>query len=353
MARPFISVVIDTYNHEHYIEQAVMSVLEQDFPAAETEIVVVDDGSTDRTPEIVRKFEPRVRLLRKKNGGQASAFNTAIPETRAELVAFLDGDDSWAREKLTAVAEAAEANPEVAAIGHGLYEVYGNEPRVLVIPQNIRRVSLDTLDETRVATVAKSFIATSELTVRRRILDRIGRIPEQLVFCADEPIMDSALALGGAILLDRPLSYYRYHANNLFGIGDRNMVRIRRKNEVQMFLTNFLRELLGGFGVASDAIEILVQRHILDMERFEGLYGAGGRLQVFRAETHYFRTEFRNASPGYLLFKAAVAALTLILSPARFYQVRDWYGRRGLSRFREAVGTAEHTYPEIYKRVPL
>jgi hypothetical protein len=48
-----------------------------------------------------------------------------------------------------------------------------------------------------------------------------------------------------------------------------------------------------------------------------------------------------------------VAALTLILPPARFYQVRDWYGKRGLSRFREAVGSAEHTYPEMYKRVPL
>src|SRR6516165_9504076 len=106
MARPHISVLIDTYNQQHYIEQAVVSVLEQDFPPEETEILVVDDGSTDRTPEIVRKFEPRVRLLRKSNGGQASAFNAAIPETSGALVAFLDGDDWWTKDKLSAVAEA-------------------------------------------------------------------------------------------------------------------------------------------------------------------------------------------------------------------------------------------------------
>jgi glycosyltransferase involved in cell wall biosynthesis len=70
MAKPFVSVLIDTYNHERFIEKALVSVLEQDFPAAEREVVVVDDGSRDRTPEVVGKFGPQVRLLRKENGGQ-------------------------------------------------------------------------------------------------------------------------------------------------------------------------------------------------------------------------------------------------------------------------------------------
>ena len=56
MPRPFVSVIIDTYNHEAFIEQAVASALDQDFPASDREILVVDDGSTDRTSELLAKF---------------------------------------------------------------------------------------------------------------------------------------------------------------------------------------------------------------------------------------------------------------------------------------------------------
>ena len=59
MPKPFVSVLIDTYNHERFIEQAIVSALEQDFPASEREILVVDDGSTDNTPALVEKFRPR------------------------------------------------------------------------------------------------------------------------------------------------------------------------------------------------------------------------------------------------------------------------------------------------------
>src|SRR5260370_20441118 len=94
--------MIDTYNHERFIEQAIVRVLEQDFSASEREIIVVDGRSTDRTPEIVKKFEPCVRLLRKENGGQASAFNAGIPECKGEILAFLDRDDWGGKKKPSA-----------------------------------------------------------------------------------------------------------------------------------------------------------------------------------------------------------------------------------------------------------
>jgi glycosyltransferase involved in cell wall biosynthesis len=352
MPRNIVSVLIDTYNHERYIEQAVVSVLEQDFPPEETEILVVDDGSTDRTPEIVRKFEPRVRLLRKSNGGQASAFNAAIPETSGALVAFLDGDDWWTKDKLSAVAEAFEANPRIPAVGHGFYEVYENEPRILMVPQKACRIGLSNQEEARISTVAKSFVATSKLTVRRSVLERVGQIPNELVFCADEPILNGALALGGAFLLDRPLCYYRYHSSNLFGFHSLDPAPARKKYQVQVCITEYLPKLLAGFGIGPETIEILIQRHKVDMYRFEALY-EGGRWEVFQAEARAFRQEFKNPSVGYLFFKAAIAGLALLLPPSRFYQMRDWYGKKGLSRFREVVGTVELTYPEMYRRVPL
>ena len=119
MARPLLSVLIDTYNHEKFIEQAVVSVLEQDFPMGDTEILVVDDGSTDKTRQILRKFEPRIRILQKQNGGQASAFNLAIPQCKGELIAFLDGDDWWTRDKLRTIVPIFESQRDIGGVGHG------------------------------------------------------------------------------------------------------------------------------------------------------------------------------------------------------------------------------------------
>ena len=72
-----LSVLIDTYNHEKLIAKAINSVLEQDYPDSHRQVIVVNDGSTDHTAEIVRSFA-------QKNGGQASAFNTGIQSATAK-----------------------------------------------------------------------------------------------------------------------------------------------------------------------------------------------------------------------------------------------------------------------------
>ena len=104
MPEPTVSVLIDTCNHASFIRDAISSVLEQDIGRRELEVVVVDDGSTDETPSIVELFSGDVRLVRKSNGGQASAFNMGFPLTSGRVVALLDGDDWWAPNKLRACA---------------------------------------------------------------------------------------------------------------------------------------------------------------------------------------------------------------------------------------------------------
>src|ERR1700686_3690525 len=95
-----VSILIDTYNHERFIERAIVSVLEQDMPMDGVEILVVDDSSTERPPDIIHRSGPRVRLIRKSNGRQASAFNLGFAQARGEILATLDGDGWWAKEKL-------------------------------------------------------------------------------------------------------------------------------------------------------------------------------------------------------------------------------------------------------------
>ena len=94
MSKPTISVIIPLYNKEREIEGTVRSVLAQS--RLPEEIVVVDDGSTDRSAEIVRKIaSPLVRLIPQTNAGECAARNRAIAEARSEYVALLDADDEW------------------------------------------------------------------------------------------------------------------------------------------------------------------------------------------------------------------------------------------------------------------
>src|SRR5262249_19398733 len=177
----FVSVLIDTYNQEKYIEQAVASVLEQDFSASDREVLVVDDGSTDRTPEIVKKFEPQVRLLRKRNGGQASAFNFGVPQCRGEVVAFLDADDWWEPRKLSAVVSEFETQREIGAVGHGLYEVDEAGKRLyLNVPDRSYGCHLSNQEEARQFLDLRSFLGTSRLAIRRSVLEKIIPLPEAM-----------------------------------------------------------------------------------------------------------------------------------------------------------------------------
>src|SRR5579862_374690 len=355
MAEPLISVLIDTYNHQRYIEQAIVSVLEQDFPREEMEIVVVDDGSTDSTPSIVEKFLPRVRYTRKQNGGQASAFNLAIPQLCAPIVAFLDGDDWWAKRKLSAVAEAFEANHRIAAVGHGFFEVRDTEPpREMIVSVKNRQLDLSSLDSARVADAGITLLGTSRLSIRRKILNQIGVLPEELVFCADLPIIACALALGGAVILDRPLCYYRIHPGNMCAHDRADLARLRRNFDVTEFFLKYIPEKLAEFGISSEVSGTLLATMKFELERSKAQYGIGGRREVFRTELRRFRSYYRRPSLGYKLFEGVVCACALILPPRNFYQLLQWYGRNNFARLRSTFGKAEPKVPPaFFQRLPV
>jgi glycosyltransferase involved in cell wall biosynthesis len=350
-----VSVLIDTYNHESYIEQAIVSVLEQDFLDAKTEILVVDDGSTDRTAEIVRRFEPRVRLIEKSNGGQASAFNAAIPEARGEIIAFLDGDDWWAKEKLSAVVDAFEKHPHVAAVGHGYYEVYDNNPPTeMVVAKKTCYIDVSSDEAAAIANLGRTLLGTSRLAVRRRVLDRIGPIPAALIFCADAPILTLSLALGGAIILDRPLCYYRLHAGSLFTHSSIDPAKSLRKAEMLAITVDYLRPRLKSLGVPAEACSSVLEAYQIEIDRLELNFGQRGRWKSLRVEMRDFKASYRKASIRYRLFKALVAVLAFTLPPRRFYEIRSWYSRKNLKRFRiEFVAAEPSASLDLFQRRPV
>lgn len=357
MSKPIISVVVDTYNQERFIEQAIVSVLEQGFSSAEMEIIAVDDGSSDRTPEIVRKFEPRVRLIRKANGGQASALNAGIAESSAEIVAFLDGDDWWASEKIKTILEAFEQNPGVAEVGHGYFEVLDDRPTgEMLVPQKTTLVDLSSVEAARIADPARMLLGSSRLAVRRDVLRRLGPIPTELVYAADTPILISGLALGGAVILGQALCYYRLHspsserdsgANAAHGQNYHLRFVKNRDYELTKFLMQILPQRLIELGVGPEVIAAFLESDRVELERLELQRGGGGRRRTFKAELRAFRASYKEPTVGYKLFKSVVGLLALVLPPQKFYQLRHWYSRhRTMLRIRRVVGGAEPMVPD-------
>ena len=109
---PVISVIIPAYNVGQYLAAAINSALQQ--TRAPDEIIVVDDGSTDKTPEVAKSFGGRVKYLRQENAGPAAARNLGIREAKCEWVAFLDGDDLWLPWHLSEVMKVKARYPDAA-----------------------------------------------------------------------------------------------------------------------------------------------------------------------------------------------------------------------------------------------
>lgn len=179
---PAVSVVIAAYNEEQYIAEAVESVLAQTF--RDFEVIVVDDGSTDRTPEIVRAYAQeqhaqeqhvRVRYLHQPNSGQPAARNRGIRAARGRYVAFLDADDLWLPAKLERQMQLLRSSPERAW-------VYCDAYRFESATGHIRRVAsqgsgLCEGDVLRPLLLG-NFIVSLTPVVRRGVFEDVGYFEE-------------------------------------------------------------------------------------------------------------------------------------------------------------------------------
>lgn len=334
MTKPFISAVIDTYNHEKYIEEAVSSVVGQDFPASEFEIIVVDDGSTDGTREIVRKFTPRVKLLSKKNGGQASAFNAAFAVSQGEIIAFLDGDDWWLQGKLATISERFAREPQIMAVSHGYYRHAENGSIEEVGPPTPTYFDLATPDAARRSVNAWDYFLPSSSAVRRAVLERVVPIPEVLVFSADSPIAAASMAMR-TMVLPEILSCYRIHGSNLYALASNDLAKMRRKHEMDENVYAILRPMLLRWGIKRECVDGLLDPLWIRSSRFRLQTCGGSPLKTLETEIRSFKYDVKNPSAGYSLFKyVLMATAALLLPPRRFYAAKDWYYHKNLGRFR-------------------
>ena len=200
-----ISVIIPVYNVAGFVRPAVESALAQTFQ--DIEVIVVDDGSTDGSMEMLHDFDdPRLRVLRREHGGSAAARNAGLQLACGEFVAFLDGDDLWAPQNLERQAAFLQSHPEAdASFGHSA--LIDEEGRSLGFKSSTCSGAVNLSQLLRTNEIGNG----SCLLLRREALDHAGWFDTRLVACVDIDVWLRVASLreGNIVAIPEVLTFYR------------------------------------------------------------------------------------------------------------------------------------------------
>lgn len=208
-----ISIVIPLYNKERHIENTINTVLSQSYK--EIEIIVIDDGSTDKSAEIVQKItDRRLRFIRKKNEGVSITRNLGVSEASNELVAFLDADDEWKPDYLERI--------------HILYQKYPNAAiyatNYSVVEQNGKSYTLDYPEIDFEEGLIKNYfysaytftpLWTSAVCVRKSIFQQMGGFPTNIRNGEDLDLWCRIALKYPIAYINKPLAVYRRDSDNM------------------------------------------------------------------------------------------------------------------------------------------
>ncbi|MBS1814190.1 MAG: glycosyltransferase family 2 protein [Acidobacteria bacterium] len=289
-----IAVVIPVYNGENFIRRALDSVLGQTHRAAE--IIVVNDGSTDRTPEIVSEYGPAVTLLQQKNGGPSKARNAGVDASTAQFVAFLDADDWWEPTKLEKQLKSFEADP-TAVLNYTALRVVDaatgkhtdlSPPALDILERQLRWMNRD--------------MPPSCVMVRRAALKQIGGFNERLLAGEDWYVWFSLRTAGSFCVCPEPLTDYRQ--SNVGQSGNATFVF----NEFLKMLDDVLLKDLSGIK------RTIWRRKIMSFQAFMAVKtarGSGNRAEELRFVKMSLRTW---PSPFWAPSRFKTFAVTLLRS---------------------------------------
>lgn len=216
---PLISVIMPAYNARPFIDQAIRSVLDQDYP--HIELIVVDDGSTDGTLELAGQFGDRVRVMRQKNAGPAAARNRGIAASRGELIAFLDADDVWLPGKASMQVRYLKDHPEVGVV-YGDFQHWSPQPDG-TFPAPPLRISQkapfaifpEHSGWIYTALLFDNVVHIITAMLRREVIDKVGGLDETLPTGEDYDFWLRISRQFRADKLDCTIAYYREHASGI------------------------------------------------------------------------------------------------------------------------------------------
>lgn len=217
---PLVSVIMPAYNAARYIEESIDSVLGQDYP--NKELIIIDDGSTDATVDLIRAYGDRVTLITQQNQGAAVARNAGLNAARGDYIAFIDSDDVWLPGKLRTQVRYLENHPDVGLVYSRWHkwkpDADGHFPAASTfVPtaeeQQDEEPGLTTEGSgwlyTRLLFVSK--LHTITVVARRSLIDEVGGFDTTLKRGQDYDYWIRASRVTRIHQLDRPLALYRIH----------------------------------------------------------------------------------------------------------------------------------------------
>lgn len=207
---PLVSVIVGNYNYGCFLAEAIESVLNQTYSAFE--LIVVDDGSTDNSQEIMASYSKELIAIFQNNAGQGAAFNTAIKKSRGEIICFLDPDDYFYPDKLAKVVAGFQTHPEWVQISHGRTSV---DKKGNIIGRDPTFFSQGDVRSLLLRWGKYAWAVTSGLSYRRWVIEQVFPIPSRGKAGASDTYLTATVPFYGEVgCIGEPLMYYRRHGNN-------------------------------------------------------------------------------------------------------------------------------------------
>jgi len=236
MSKPFVSILINNYNYERFVGEAIASALNQTYPRIE--VIVVDDGSSDNSRRVIESCGKDVLTVFKENEGQSSTFNAGFARSSGDIICFLDADDLFLPNKVAEIVD-AYANEPKGWCFHQLQWVDADArpiPGSPDIPYATGRYDL----RSQYLRGNSNFWApaTSGLTFSRPLLERLLPMPQHIRITSDNYLKFSALAFAPGVYISECLGLQRIHGANAYTLKKDPLLRAA----VQISIARGLRE---------------------------------------------------------------------------------------------------------------
>lgn len=218
MDTPLVSIIITNYNYGQFLQEAIDSALNQTYP--HTEVIVVDDGSTDNSQDIIKSYGNKLLSVMKANGGQASAFNAGFATSHGDIICFLDSDDTVGSEKVTQIVDVFSTHPDIGWCFHPLQIMDTKTGTIIKSSYEWLSDEYDLRASLRRGKLGNDLPccpATSGLCFRRSLLGQILPMPEATdVSISDSYIKFTAIGLSKGFVLAQELAIQRIHYYNAY-----------------------------------------------------------------------------------------------------------------------------------------